>query len=245
MSVVKQIEMTGAHDGAGDAAAMTDSGESFVVDGLIGLNIDNVTDGSAAPITDNSSIVITGTLAEGTENDWDINDVWKIRYFQYRSMISKIFIPSLATFMTVQAAIAYGKILLKDLAEISANAKTGTGALDETTWTSKKEGTLGNGDSITLVDPAEDATLAITANDGTDVTIRLAYGTGAITTTVAELLAFVNDAGIHLRATSSETGTNLVAADTKTTLASGRMRENRCQFVEAADRLSDKAHLFA
>lgn len=244
MSVASIIEMTGAHDGAGDAAVLSDSGESFVVDGLIGLYVDNVTDGSAALITDNDGTTITGSLAGGTENDWDVDDVWKIRYFRYRSLVSKIFIPSLATIMTVQAAMAYGKVIQKDLDEIEAYIATGTPDTDEITWTSKKEGTLGNGDSITLVDPGETSTLAIGSNDGTDVVINLGYSEGAIDTTVAELLDFVNGAGIHLRAASCETGTNLVAADSKSTCANGRMREARCQFTLAADRLSNKSYLY-
>lgn len=68
----------GVHDGANDAAIMTDSGESFPVDAYIGMTLYNVTDGSSTTITDNDGTTMTGVLAGGTDNNWDTNDVWAV-----------------------------------------------------------------------------------------------------------------------------------------------------------------------
>lgn len=71
---------TGAHDGGNnEATVMTDSGASFTVDGLIGYQIFNTTDGSSGVITDNDGTTVTvAALAGGTDNDWDTNDVYEI-----------------------------------------------------------------------------------------------------------------------------------------------------------------------
>lgn len=70
---------SGVHDGDNDVATvMTDSGEAFTASEFIGMAIYNVTDGSSGTITANSTTTITATLAGGTGNDWDTNDVWQI-----------------------------------------------------------------------------------------------------------------------------------------------------------------------
>jgi len=71
---------TGAHDGGnGEATVMTDSGASWTVDELIGMQIFNTTDGSSGIITDNDGTTVTvAALAGGTDNDWDTNDVYEI-----------------------------------------------------------------------------------------------------------------------------------------------------------------------
>lgn len=68
----------GAHDGTGNAATLTDSGESLTVDAYIGMQLYNITDGSSCTITDNDATTITCTLAGGSENDWDAADVWQV-----------------------------------------------------------------------------------------------------------------------------------------------------------------------
>ncbi len=71
---------TGLHDGGdNDATVMTDSGASFSVDALIDMYIYNQTDGSRGKITDNDGTSITvGSLAGGTGNDWDDDDVYEV-----------------------------------------------------------------------------------------------------------------------------------------------------------------------
>ena len=68
----------GTHDGAGNAAALTDSTKTWTVDALIGITVYNVTDGSSCEITDNDGTTVTCTLAGGTENDWDAGDTYKV-----------------------------------------------------------------------------------------------------------------------------------------------------------------------
>jgi hypothetical protein len=69
----------GSHDGADNAAVLTDSTASWDVDELAGLLLKNVTDGSQAVITANTATTITATLAGGTDNDWDANDSYTVQ----------------------------------------------------------------------------------------------------------------------------------------------------------------------
>lgn len=69
---------SGVHDGADDAAIMTDSGESFTTSQFVGMTLYNITDGSSCTVTANNATTITCTLAGGTQNDWDTNDVWQV-----------------------------------------------------------------------------------------------------------------------------------------------------------------------
>ena len=68
----------GAHDGANDADVLTDSGESWVTDQLVGKTINNTTDGSSGTITENTGTTITATLSGGTNDDWDTGDTYTI-----------------------------------------------------------------------------------------------------------------------------------------------------------------------
>jgi hypothetical protein len=68
----------GAHDGADNAAALTDSDASFGTNDLVGLTINNTTDGSSGTITANTPTTVTATLSGGTDNDWDIGDAYTI-----------------------------------------------------------------------------------------------------------------------------------------------------------------------
>jgi len=66
---------------------MTDDGESFPVDGLIGMTLYNITDVSSCTIGDNDaddvycvgySVGVSSGLSGGTDDDWDDGDVWAI-----------------------------------------------------------------------------------------------------------------------------------------------------------------------
>jgi hypothetical protein len=69
------------HTGADGAAALTAGGmQGVAADELIGMWVRNDTDGTTAalksmgPITDNTTSVITATLAGGTDDDFDAGD---------------------------------------------------------------------------------------------------------------------------------------------------------------------------
>jgi hypothetical protein len=69
---------SGVHDGANDAATLTDSGESFTTSQFVGMTLYNITDGSSCTVTANNATTVTCTLAGGTDNNWDTNDVWQV-----------------------------------------------------------------------------------------------------------------------------------------------------------------------
>ena len=69
---------TGAHNGAVNASALSVSGASWTIDEWVGFLVKNTTDGSEAVITANTATTITATLAGGTDNDWDVSDVYEI-----------------------------------------------------------------------------------------------------------------------------------------------------------------------
>ena len=68
----------GTHDGANNAAIMTDGGESFATNNYVGMTIYNNTDSSSCTITANAGTTITCTLSGGTDDDWDTNDTWSV-----------------------------------------------------------------------------------------------------------------------------------------------------------------------
>jgi len=69
---------SGTHDGAGNAATLTDSGKSFTTSEFVGFHIRNTTDGSLCKVTANDATTVTCTLAGGTDNDWDASDAYEI-----------------------------------------------------------------------------------------------------------------------------------------------------------------------
>ena len=76
----KTANGVGADDGAGNLAFMTDTGGGFTVNEFVGWTIYNITDGSSAIVTANTATTVTGTLAGGTDNDWDNADKYVIGY---------------------------------------------------------------------------------------------------------------------------------------------------------------------
>lgn len=71
--------VTGQHDGSDGLSALNDSTADFIDDGVqVGDWLVNVTDGSSVEITSRSAIQIFGTLAGGTANNWDEDDVYKV-----------------------------------------------------------------------------------------------------------------------------------------------------------------------
>ena len=79
------FEFSGTATGGTSATVMTDSGQSWTVDGLIGLIIHNMTDiessgqHSFGTITDNDATSITvSSLAGGSDDQWEAGDVYVI-----------------------------------------------------------------------------------------------------------------------------------------------------------------------
>lgn len=75
---IAESQLTNYHDGADDAAVLTDSIQSWEVDQWVGYKIINNTDGSEGIITANTATTITATLSGGTGDDWDIGDEYSI-----------------------------------------------------------------------------------------------------------------------------------------------------------------------
>lgn len=75
---------SGRHTGANDAGTLTDSGQAWTTDELVGLQIFNQTDGSSGIITANTATTVSTTLAGSTagNNDFDTSDVYEINNSQ-------------------------------------------------------------------------------------------------------------------------------------------------------------------
>jgi len=76
--LIQSFAEAGTHTGAANASVLTDSAASWEVGELVGRVISNTTDGSTTTITANTANTITGTLAGGTDNDWDVSDAYTI-----------------------------------------------------------------------------------------------------------------------------------------------------------------------
>lgn len=73
----------GTHTGGTSATVLTDSnangGSGWTVDGLIGLIVNNITDGSSDGIDDNTGTTATvSALTGGSGNDFELNDAYSI-----------------------------------------------------------------------------------------------------------------------------------------------------------------------
>jgi len=69
--------ITGAHDGAANAAALVDADATYLTAGVhVGDTVTNTSDGnSSCTITGVTATTVTCTLAGGTQNDWDVGDI--------------------------------------------------------------------------------------------------------------------------------------------------------------------------
>lgn len=69
------------HDGANDAAILSDSQANFLSNGvraMAGMVLYNLTDGSSGVVTAITQNTLTATLAGGMGNDWDTGDSYRI-----------------------------------------------------------------------------------------------------------------------------------------------------------------------
>lgn len=73
---------SGRHTTGASAAVLVDTGQAWTIDELKDKQIFNQTDGSSAIITANTADTVTGVLAGGTDNDWDVGDVYEINNSQ-------------------------------------------------------------------------------------------------------------------------------------------------------------------
>ena len=77
-------DATGAHTAVASATIMTDATAHFVAGELVGLIIENVTDGSSGVITANTENTVTvAALAGGITNQWNTTDVYSINGADY------------------------------------------------------------------------------------------------------------------------------------------------------------------
>ena len=75
---------SGAHTAANHNTVMTDANAHFVASELIGLTIQNTTDGSSGIVTANAATTVTvAALAGGTNNRWTTGDVYAIAGADY------------------------------------------------------------------------------------------------------------------------------------------------------------------
>lgn len=76
----KATDRDGAHDGGNNSPTLDDSTQSWTVNGLVGLVVNNITDGSWGIITANTAnqCTIGAGMAGGTDNDFDTNDLYVI-----------------------------------------------------------------------------------------------------------------------------------------------------------------------
>ncbi|KKK47257.1 hypothetical protein LCGC14_3157030, partial [marine sediment metagenome] len=78
-SITRHVLFSGTHDGASNNADLIDTGRDLTTLGIkIGDIAKNVTDGSEGVITAIVGDTITATLSGGTDNDWDVSDVYEI-----------------------------------------------------------------------------------------------------------------------------------------------------------------------
>jgi len=78
--IFDNAEDIGKHTGSDGASVLTNSGKSYTVNQLIGFTVTNISDGSSGTITANTATTVTATLAGGTDNDWDTDDISSIDF---------------------------------------------------------------------------------------------------------------------------------------------------------------------
>lgn len=69
---------TGSHIGASGSSVLSDASKSWGENGLVGIYVYNLTDGSKGQITANTSTTVSAILSGGTRNSWNNGDQYKI-----------------------------------------------------------------------------------------------------------------------------------------------------------------------
>ena len=77
--VAVQATVAGGHTTGANVAELEDTTATFVVDGVtVGDTIENLTDGSNSTVTAVTATTVKGVLVNGTDNDWDVGDIYRI-----------------------------------------------------------------------------------------------------------------------------------------------------------------------
>lgn len=115
-------DATGVHTAAGHATIMTDDNAHFIAGEMVGLTIENVTDGSSGVVTANTETTVTvAALAGGTANAWATNDVYSIDGADYDTEDWDVWTPAFAANGVLRqtkhydAAPMYAKVLVENL----------------------------------------------------------------------------------------------------------------------------------
>ncbi len=115
-------DATGIHTAANHATIMTDANARFIVNELVGLTIENVTDGSSGVVTANTETTVTvAALAGGTLNTWTTNDVYSIDGADYDTEDWDVWNPAFAADAVLRQTkiydddVMYAKVLVENL----------------------------------------------------------------------------------------------------------------------------------
>jgi hypothetical protein len=143
---------SGVHDGDNDAAIMTDSGIDLGAGTLVGMTVYNVTDGSSCTVTANAATTITCTLAGGTDNNWDTDDVWQVGPGPYQS--GSMFMVAGATTIKHPATAGYVACYMAEGAnkltvDMASASMAFTGTLDSAVVTMDAGEALNSSDTTT------------------------------------------------------------------------------------------------
>lgn len=113
---------TGTHTAADHATIMTDANAHFVANRLVGLTINNTTDGSSGVVTANTVNTVTvASLAGGTLNQWTTGDAYSITGADYDTVDWDYWDPTFAAgARIVQTEVyevdpMYAKVLVENL----------------------------------------------------------------------------------------------------------------------------------
>jgi len=77
MDTVVITSPSGLHTTTNNSAALIHADDSSAVNSKVGMMVYNITDGSSCTVTASITTGATCTLVGGTQNDWDINDVYQ------------------------------------------------------------------------------------------------------------------------------------------------------------------------
>jgi len=115
-------QASGTHPGAVNPVVMTDPAAHFIVNELVGLTINNVTDGSSGVITANTETTVTvAALAGGVTNQWNPGDAYTIPGADYDTADWDVWTPAFAAGLPVRQTEhydtdpAYIKVLVENL----------------------------------------------------------------------------------------------------------------------------------
>lgn len=115
-------QASGTHTAANHLTIMTDAAAHFIANELVGLTINNITDGSSGVVTANTETTVTvAALAGGTLNLWTTGDAYTIPGADYDTADWDMWNAAFAAGLPVRqtetydASPAYIKVLIENL----------------------------------------------------------------------------------------------------------------------------------